>query len=135
MINDSPQSIEPPTNGLQSSDHTGGRPDAGARARPAEMKDRSNLAALAVTLEAIVMALVRAHVSALDQAGRDSFVRAVAANVEVICREVAVMAPAAGRNANLSAGAAKASAARIHRDALDLVKEFEADLTGPLARP
>ena len=94
------------------------------------IKDRSNLAALAVTLEAIVMALARAHVATLDEAGREAFAREISGNVDAICHEVAALAPATGRSANLSISAAKASAARIHRDAQELVKEFEADLIG-----
>lgn len=94
------------------------------------MKDRSNVAALAITLEAIVMTLARAHVAALDQAGRGSFTEEISDNVDAICNEVAALAPATGRSVNLSASAAKASAARIHRDALELVKDFTAELIG-----
>lgn len=94
------------------------------------MKDRSNVAALAITLEAIVMTLARAHVATLDQAGRGSFTKEISDNVDAICNEVAALAPATGRSANLSASAAKASAARIHRDALELVKDFTAELIG-----
>jgi hypothetical protein len=94
------------------------------------MKDRSNIAALAITLEAIVMALARAQIATFDEAGKAAFVEQLAANVETICSEIAVLAPVSGRNANLNASAAKAAAARIHRDALDLVKEFAADLVG-----
>jgi hypothetical protein len=99
------------------------------------MKDRSNIAALAITLEAIVVALARAQVKALDATGKAGFADDVSANVEAICREIATLAPTAGRNANLSASAAKAAAARIHRDALDLVKEFNADLFGSPGSP
>lgn len=94
------------------------------------MKDRSNVAALAITLEAIVMTLARAHVATLDQAGRGSFAKEISDNVDAICNEVAALAPATGRSVNLSASAAKASAARIHRDALELVKDFTAELIG-----
>jgi hypothetical protein len=94
------------------------------------MKDRSNVAALAITLEAIVMTLARAHVATLDQAGRGSFTKEISESVDAICNEVAALAPATGRSANLSASAAKASAARIHRDALELVKDFTAELIG-----
>jgi len=99
------------------------------------IKDRSNIAALAITLEAIVMALARARIATLDESGKAGFANEISANVDSICTEIAALAPAAGRNANLSAGAAKAAAARIHRDAVDLTKEFIADLLGQPAAP
>jgi len=97
------------------------------------IKDRSNIAALAITLEAIVMALARTQLATRDAAGKAEFATEMSANVDAICGEIAALAPTAGRNANLSASAAKAAAARIHRDALDLVREFAADLIGPAA--
>lgn len=92
------------------------------------IKDRSNIAALAITLEAIVMALARAQIATLDEAARAQFAREISGNVDMICGEIAALAPAVGRNANLSSSAAKAAVARIHRDALDLIKEYAADL-------
>lgn len=94
------------------------------------MKDRSNVAALAVTLEAIVMTLARAHVATLDQAGKAAFAADISGKVDAICNEIAALAPAAGRSANLSAGAAKAAAARIHRDAQELAQDLTAELVG-----
>jgi hypothetical protein len=99
------------------------------------IKDRSNIAALAITLEAIVMALARVQCATLDEAGKAGFAKEISANVDAICGEIAALAPAAGRSANLSSSAAKAAAARIHRDALDLSREFMADLLRPSEAP
>jgi hypothetical protein len=95
---------------------------------PQAMKDRSNVAALALTLEAIVMAVARAHVAKLDDAGKQTFAKEIAANVDTICAELVALAPVTGRGANLAPAAAKAAAARIRADAQELVKDFAADL-------
>lgn len=92
-------------------------------------KDRSNSAALMLALEGVVMTLARAHVAGLDAAGRDTFARDVAANVEAITGEVVTQAPAM-RAGNLSPAARKATAARIRDDARELAKAVVADLVG-----
>lgn len=92
------------------------------------MKDRSNPAALILTLEAIVMAVARAHVATFDEPGKQAFAKDIAANLDIICAELVAMAPVIGRGTTLAPAARKAAAARIRSEALELVKDFVADL-------
>jgi hypothetical protein len=97
---------------------------------PKPMRDRSNLAAQVLVLEATVMALARAYSATLDVDAKSTFAKEIVANVDLICSEVIAQAPVTGRGANLAPGAAKAAAARLHADALELINDLADELVG-----
>lgn len=98
------------------------------------MKDRSNVAALVVAIEAVVMSLAKAHVATLDAAAKAAFETDVGECLSLICSEIVAQAPVTGRGVSLAPAAAKAAAARIERDAQDLLAEYRIELFGPAAK-
>lgn len=101
---------------------------------PPAMKDRSNIAALVLALEAVVMTLAKARVAGLDAAGKAAFQTDVSASLDLICGEVIAQAPVTGRGTSMAPAAARAAAMRIEQDARDLLTEYSLELFGSVPK-
>ena len=98
------------------------------------MKDRSNVAALVLVLEAIVGAIAKNHLAALNADAQAAFKADIAKNLDSITNEVIVQAPVTGRGASLAPAAARKAASRIQQDAPGLLADYLADLFPPPAK-
>ena len=92
------------------------------------MKDRSNVAALVLVLEAIVTAVAKSHIAGLNDAGKQACKADIAESLQTICGEVVASAPITGRGASLAPAAAKRAAGKIQEDAEGLLQDYLGDL-------
>lgn len=92
------------------------------------MKDRSNVAALVLVLEAIVTAVAKSHLATLDSSARAAFRAEISNNLGTICDEVVAQAPVTGNGARLAPKAAKLAASILKEKSEGLLDDYLGDL-------